>query len=333
MRSFSLTRNQARDVLGEVDVTGPIAIAPVHEYNHVWRLSADAGTFFLKIYTKSWYAAHGDAHAFPVAHEAGAWRCLKANALATPAVVVEELGVNNPLGRPFLLTRELPGISLMSLVQQRDEIGPLLRAVGAYMHRMHAIVFAFPGYVSSEQGPASPPSSGASHHRCWTPEARQKKALDTVAAESGRLLADVRADLNSAIAIMPERLRSAYEPPHFVLGDCHRDTFFLVDADGSWQVSGTVDMEVASAGDAGEDLTKLCVELASVLPISARWWEALFDGYGAVPDFERLKLRLLGTEPREYTWTDRWPKRWDDVIRHIMDANSWQRLFDPGIAA
>ena len=61
MGSLSLTRNQAREVLGEVGVTGPITIAPVHEYNHVWRLSSDAGTFFLKIYTKSWYAAHGAA--------------------------------------------------------------------------------------------------------------------------------------------------------------------------------------------------------------------------------------------------------------------------------
>ena len=132
---------------------------------------------------------------------------------------------------------------------------------------------------------------------------------------------------------MPERLTSAYEPPRFVLGDCHRDTFFLVDADRSWQVTGAADLEVASAGDAGEDVMNLCTELAAVLPASCHWWEALFDGYGSVPHFDLMKLRLLGTEPAEYTWTDRWPKRWDDVLRHVMSAKSWHQLFDLGPAA
>lgn len=325
-----LSQLEARQVLGRVGATGPIEVEQVHAFNHVWRLRGDAGTFFLKTHTKSWYAPHGTSHAFPVIHEAGAWRCLKAHGLPTPEVVVEETGTANPLGRPFLLTRELEGQSLVALLRQGRDPSALLRAAGDYLRRMHAVRFEFPGYVSDEQGPTSPPRPGGWQHRCWTPNARQKAARDTVEAQAAHLSADVCARLDRAITSMPDRLRSCCEPPRFVHGDCHASAFFLVDADGAWRVTGTVDMEVASAGDVGEDLMKLCIELAAVMPASARWWEALFDGYGATPEFELLKLRLLGSEPAEFASTERWPKSWDDIVRHILDARSWHQLFDLG---
>ena len=327
---ISLSEQQASQVLARVGVSEPVSVEPVHEYNHVWRLHCDAGTFFLKIYTKSWYAPHGVSHAFPVTHEAGAYRCLHAHGLATPQVVVAEMSTANPLGRPFLLTRELAGQPLMALLRQGHASGAPLRAVGAYLRRMHAVRFAYPGYVSSEQGPTSPPRPGAWQHRCWTAEARKRLARDTLEAEVTGLSVDVRVRLDRAIAAMPDRLRSCYEPPRFVLGDCHANAFFLVEAGGSWRVAGTVDMEVASAGDAGEDLMKLCIELAVVLPASNRWWEALFDSYRTPPEFDLLKLRLLGATPADFAWTGRWPKPWDATVRHSMGARSWYQLFDLG---
>jgi len=326
----SLSEQQAGQVLGPVGATGPIGIERVHEHNHVWRLHCDAGTFFLKTYTKSWYAAHGAAHAFPVIHEAGAWRCLDAHGLATPEVIGAETSTDNPLGRPFLLTRELPGQSLAALQRRGHDLGAPLRAVGDYLRRMHAVTFAYPGYVSSERGPTSPRRPGSWQHRCWTAESRQKHALDSVEAEAAQLSQDVRARLDRAIATMPDRLRSGYAPPRFVHGDCHASSFFLVEGGDEWQVTGTVDMEVASAGDAGEDLMKLCIELAALMPASDRWWEALFDGYGITPEFDHIKLRLLGSGPSEFAWIGRWPKRWNDVVQHILDANSWYLLFDLG---
>ncbi|MCY4113548.1 MAG: aminoglycoside phosphotransferase family protein [Chloroflexi bacterium] len=311
-------------------MSGPIGIELVHERNHVWRLVCQAGSFFLKTHTKSWYAAHGDSHAFPVIHESGAWRCLGAHRLATPEVVAAEMGTANPLGRPFLLTRELAGQSLGAVLRERPAFSAPLRAVGDYLRRMHAIAFTFPGYVSSERGPTSPLQPGKWRHRCWTVESRQKHARDTLEAEAGGLSVDVRGRMERAIDSMPDRLRSSYEPPRFVHGDCHANTFFLVEDGDEWHVTGTVDMEVASAGDAGEDLMKLCVELAALLPASDRWWEALFDGYGATPEFDHIKLRLLGMEPTEFAWIDGWPKRWNDVAQHIFDARSWKQLLDLG---
>ena len=330
MRPISLSEQQACQVLARIGVAGPASVQLVHEHNHVWRLVCDAGSFFLKTYTKSWYAPHGVSHSFPVTHEAGAWRCLKVHGLATPQVVAAETSTANPLGRPFLLTRGLPGHSLAALQRRGHDLGAPLRAVGDYLRRMHAVTFAYPGYVSSERGPTSPRCPGSWQHRCWSAESRQKHALNSVKAEAARLSEDVRASLDRAIATMPERLGPSYEPPRFVHGDCHANSFFLVEDGDEWQVTGTVDMEVASAGDVGEDLAKLCVELAALLPASNRWWEALFDGYGATPEFDRIKLRLLGLEPAEIAWIGRWPKQWDDALRHVLNARSWSELFDLG---
>ena len=327
-RPVSLSERQARQVLGRVGLSGPISVERVHAYNHVWRLEGDAGTFFLKIYTKPWYAPYGDSHAFPVTHEAGAWRCLRAHGLATPEVVVAETGTDNPLGRPFLLTRDLAGEPLIRLLRVGHAAGAPLRAVGDYLRRMHSVTFRFPGYVSSEEGPTRPRRPGAWQHRCWTAEARERLARDTLEAEAAGLSADVRARLDRDIESMGERLRSSYEPPRFVHGDCHANAFFLVEEAGSWRVTGTVDMEVASAGDAGEDLMKLCIELATVLPASSGWWDALFEGYGAEPDFDLLKLRLLGATPADFGWTGKWPKSWEAIVRHVMGAGSWCELFD-----
>ncbi len=327
-RPVSLSERQARQVLGRVGVSGPISVDRVHVHNHVWRLAGDAGTFFLKIYTKPWYAPYGDSHAFPVTHEAGAWRCLRAHGLATPEVVVAEIGTGNPLGGPFLLTRELAGEPLTALMRQGRALHAPLRAVGDYLRRMHSVTFRFPGYVSGEEGPTRPRRPGAWQHRCWTVEARERHARDTLETEAAELSADVRAQLNRAIASMGERLRSCYEPPRFVHGDCHANAFFLVEEEGSWRVTGTVDMEVASAGDVGEDLMKLCINLATVLPASSGWWDTLFEGYGAEPDFDLLKLRLLGATPADFGWTGKWPKSWNAIIRHVMGAGSWYELFD-----
>ena len=71
MRPISLSEPQARWVLGRVSGSGALDTELVHRHNYVWQLRCDAGTFFLKVYTKPWYAAHGPAHAFPVTHEAG----------------------------------------------------------------------------------------------------------------------------------------------------------------------------------------------------------------------------------------------------------------------
>ena len=64
--------------------------------------------------------------------------------------------------------------------------------------------------------------------------------------------------------------------------------------DSFWREASAL-TEVASAGDAGEDFRKLCIQLPAVLPASARWWEA-FDGYGATPESPAQAIDRSWTE-------------------------------------
>lgn len=120
--------------------------------NDIDRLVASGGAFYCKTYTKPWYGSPED-DAFPVLHEARAYAALKAHGLATPDVVVAEQGSANPLGRPFLILRQLEGTTIKQACSIGLDIAPLLRAAGRYLGRMHGIVLRYPGYVCSEHGP------------------------------------------------------------------------------------------------------------------------------------------------------------------------------------
>ena len=325
----SLTPDRACEVLRRAGITGAASLEIIHEYNHVWRLRADEETFYLKAFTKPWYTPDATPNGGTVTHEASALRCLRVNGLAAPELLLAEDVPRGPPGWPFLLTQAVPGRSLVSPLWQGEDPVPLMLRVGDYMRRMHAIAFPYPGYITRKHGPTSPPPEEW-RHRCWTAEARYESALDTFQAHSPQLTAGIRERLENLIATIPNRLRSEYATPHFVHGDCHAHHFFLVQSGGAWSITGTVDMEVASAGYVGEDFLKLGIELASLLPVTTRWWEALLQGYGGEPDFGLLKLRMLAAEPAEFAWPDLWPKRWEDVLRHIFDAESWHQLFDTG---
>jgi aminoglycoside phosphotransferase len=298
---------QARAIMQRIGQPEPVTLDRLKQRNHVYRLRCGDGTFFLKLYTKDWYGPDPAATGFCVAHEASAWACLAAHGLSAPEVVLPAADGNNPLGRPFLLTRALAGDDLTTHLAQQADPGPLLRAVGAYLRRMHAIAFAYPGYIVCS-GPTAPPAAGAWHHRCWTAAARQRHALAILEREKGQLSPALVQPVEERLGRIEEALAPAYQPPRFTHGDCHAHQFFLVPAGDGWQVTGVVDLEVASAGDCGEDLLKLGIELAAVLAPATRWWEALFDGYGGEPSFALHRLRLLGTSPAEFEFAARgWP--------------------------
>ena len=145
--------------------------------NDIDRLVTSGGAFYCKTYTKPWYTSP-EENAFPVRHEAGAYAALKAHGLATPDVVVAELGSANPLGRPFLLLRELEGTTIKQACSMGLDIAPLLRAAGRYLGRMHSIVFRYPGYVCSEHGPSEEPSPHGWRHTHWASEVLVAAAKD-----------------------------------------------------------------------------------------------------------------------------------------------------------
>jgi hypothetical protein len=49
----------------------------------------------------------------------------------------------------------------------------------------------------------------------------------------------------------------------------------------------------------------------------------LFKGYGAEPDFERLRLRMLAVEPPEFGLST----VNETLIENLLDAKDWEALF------
>jgi aminoglycoside phosphotransferase (APT) family kinase protein len=301
------------------------------EHNHVYRLDCSGDTYFLKSYTKDWYAGDVASTAFCVDHEATAWRILAAHGLPVPEVVIADQSLSNPLNRPYIVTRALQGSPLTTLLQQASPsvFKALLRAVGRYLARMHAITFPYPGYLSS-MGPSGEPDPDAWQHPIWTWEGYHREALATWEQDRLTVPNSLLERVTTLWSDHAAELAGAFRPPRFTHGDCHPHQFFLHRGDEGWQVSGVVDMEVASAGDAGADWVKLVIEMAGFLPASARWWEPLFEGYGHAPTFSLLKLRLLATAHINYTCLGErsWPGTRADILSHLLNSPDWYTLFD-----
>lgn len=259
---------------------------------------------------------------------------LAGHGVPTPEVVLVASDTVNALGRPFMITRGLPGAPLTELLGQPTEAQQrkLLVATGDYLRRMHAITFAHPGYLMSASGPLTPPAEQEWQHRSWSPHARQTNALALLAARGAELTPELGDRLHRLFESTAETLESSSLTPRFVHGDCHVHQFFVDTSGAEPKVTGVVDMEVASAGDPIEDLLKFCLEVAAILPAQTRWWQALFDGYGQEPEYTLFRLRMLGCSPEEFACVrpGSAERPWGDVVRHILAADTWLDLFADG---
>lgn len=300
--------------------------------NDVYRINCGSDVFFLKIYTKDWYGSDVAATGFNANHEATAWAILAQHDVAAPEVVYAATNCENSLTRPFLLTRQLAGTPFTTLLTtNKRQRNILLSTVGDYVQQMHCITFTFPGYLTTLDGPTTAPDPEQWQHRCWSAQRRQEEAITNVMQAQDQLSPATFTEAYSSCSHIADQLASAYQPPRFTHGDCHAHQFFLTETGTAWQVTGVVDMEVSSAGDCGEDLLKLSIELAQTLRYNTRWWEPLFEGYGTHPDFELFRLRLLSVAEPEFGASGKWiaTAPWEAVVRHVLHATDWDSLFAP----
>lgn len=321
-----------REILQAAGVGGHPRVTLVKTENDVYRLETADATFYIKTFTKDWYSPkHPDDTAGCVVHEASAYRILARNGLATPRVVTAALTSENVLNRPFLLLTGLSGRPLTEVLTSAsaEEFDAALRAVGRFMSRMHAITFAYPGYLMSEDGPTSPPDSSRWRHAIWVPETLKECALRKWASDRGKIPAAI---LDRAIELYSseeQSLQAEYLPPRFTHGDCHAHQFFVQGSGTDWEVTGVVDMEVASAGDYGADFTKFGLELAGRFPSGKDWWSPLLAGYGRCPPIGPTKLRLaVNNYDADYLAPHNWPGTPASRLAHILAARDWTSLFD-----
>ncbi len=322
-------------VLRGLSVTQPIKVELIKSHNHVWCIRSSDSTFYLKTYTKDWYGDDPASTDFCVVHETAAWEIMQRNSVASPEVIGASTTCENPLGRPFVITRAMEGLPLTDLLSTAADSGSsLLHAVGAYLRRLHSIAFRFPGYLTAPEGPGKSPDSSEWQHRCWSAESRQANALEQLEHDRTAISVATYDLARSRCGSIIERLAAVYTPPRFTHGDCHAHQFF-VELDHSQQpiVTGVIDIEVSSAGDCGEDLLKLMIELAQIMPHATRWWIALFAGYGVAPDFDEFRLRLLGVSPIEFWRAGHWMRtnNRETQLQRFLFASDWDELFQPVI--
>lgn len=327
---MTLSPKQVKDISRLMGLNTIIEVREIAHHNHVWQLSDEHDIYFLKIYTKSWYGGDIAGTAFCVKHEQDAYTCLAANGLATPEVVLAQFGMDNPLSRPFIVTRKLEGAPLRTCLETADasQFQTLLETTGAYMRRMHTIRFAFPGYIVDD-GPVALPDENSWQHSSWSAKKTQQDALTTLEADQPRISTELATQLHTLFSNLSVSLAEAFNPPHFVQVNCHANQYYLAQGKDNWYVSGCLDMEVASAGCTLYDLAGFSIEMAAFFPSSTYWWQPFFQGYGQEPDFNMLKLLMLSfheTAFKIYGET-RWTGTRQEILSRLLAASNWYELF------
>lgn len=326
-------KSQIEEIVHLANLGSAPQVQQVKTQNDVYRIKCGVDIYYLKTYTKDWYGDNWADTGYHVNHEATAWAILLANGIPAPEVVHQSESCDNPLTRPFLMTRELSGKPLTELLEgvEENQFEIMLRAVGSYLRRMHNITFSYPGYLDTKNGPSVPLTPSDWQHRCWSAKQRQRDAFTNLESDNVNFSESTKHQMQEMLSGIGEKLASAYQPPRFTHGDCHAHQFYLERNNGEWKVTGVLDMEVSSAGDCGEDILKLCIELAQRYFYKTHWWKPLFEGYGVEPNLEHFRLRLLGVAAVEFWRPNSWGSQGarEKVLQHFLKAKDWCTLFSP----
>ncbi|HEY9294573.1 MAG TPA: aminoglycoside phosphotransferase family protein [Microlunatus sp.] len=325
---LQLDRRTAATILG-MRAESLQSVDLLRTHNHTWQVTADDASYFVKAHTKDWYDSR-PASSIPVRHELTGHRILRAAGLAGPMVIAYSTDTDNPLGWPYLVTRQLPGAPLVDLLSTlpAEPDDRVLTSVGRYLASMHRLTYDQPGYLIG--GPPAAPDPAQWIHWLSRPERFLLYFFETLTADAANVGVATRDAAAGLLERTLPRLRSAYEPLRFVHGDCHANVFYLDQVQADWRVSGVLDMENCSAGSPPFDFAKLFIELAGRIAARHAWWQPLFRGYGHQPDFDLIRVLLVGHAHINYSCLGRslWPANREDLINHILAARTWSELFD-----
>lgn len=137
-------------------------------------------------------------------------------------------------------------------------------------------------------------------------------------------------EITAFAAALWEPMASEFDPPSFITGDCQAGHFFVALRDQRWEVTGVIDMEVASAGTPLADLFKFGVEMAGRFSADTSWWEPFFHGYGQEPEFDFVRLAFMAAEHVNFKCygTYGWPGARSEILGHLLEAKDWRSLFE-----
>jgi len=295
--------------------------------NDVFRLDTDGETFFLKAPAKDLepWSDPLEGAGVKVNREQAAAECLKSHGLPGLDVMVAEVGQDNAIHRPYLLTRRVPGQPFTRIVprhaQQRWK-GPL-QAVGAFLAAVHRIEFKAAGYVVTPEGPAgpTPPAPLMALHSA---EVAQSEAFGDLDLARSLLDPALIETLEARFGAIAATIAPEYQPPRLVIGGFHPNHPFLDRAPGGWSVSGCIDLEVTSGGRTLDDLVTFAVGMMFRFDADIAWWEPLFEGYGSEPSLDRFRTDLLA----KCSYLFGPAPALGATYQALLTATSWASLFN-----
>lgn len=327
-RQSPVTDDGLRAVARNAGIRRDIVATLVKRRNDVWLLNAGADHYYLKTYTKDWYADLASTGSC-VRHERIAYETLAVRGLPSVEIIAASEDAANAIGRPFLLMRGLRGQSLTDALDRaadRHSFATCIATVAHYLAQMHAIKFEHAGYLGQAGGPSHDPDPFQWQHECWTADARRATALKEL-AHATELPRDLSEELRRGFTRFPTLFAGACALPRFVHGDCHAHQFFVTHGLAP-SVTGVIDMEVSSAGSPIEDIMKFAIEMAGRYELDSGWWDAFLAGYGIEPDFEQLRWALLAFcgNGFDYLGPHRWRGSRVDICTRLLTATDWRRL-------
>ncbi|MEO7803899.1 MAG: aminoglycoside phosphotransferase family protein [Actinomycetota bacterium] len=331
-KDLQISEHQLGALLIHAGLPASFTSEQLSQHNHLWSIRTEDGDFFLKAHTRDWYDWNPmRAASLAVSQETSAYQILGEAGLSTPEIVVSDLTSSNPIGWPCLLLSALDGRPLTDQLADAEpsDFDEILEATGSYLRRMHSIEFEHGGYLITGP-PDAPPDPDGWQHWIWTVKEFRRKADETWADDRKTTSTRLIDEILSFAAPLWEAMAIEFEPPSFITGDCHAGQFFVLCEDGRWEVTGVVDMEVASAGTPLADLFKFGVEMAGRFSSDTNWWKPLFRGYGREPAFDHVRLAFMAAEHINYKCLGphSWPGTRSDILGHLLHATDWNALFD-----
>jgi aminoglycoside phosphotransferase len=317
----------AREVLRSAGVTQRLlAVEPAPSGHTVLRLRTERDVYFLKRHSKDLeeFADRAAGAGELVGRETAAYACLSAHGLPAVEIVAADSSCDNPLAWPYLLTLRLAGTSLRDLVASEHPAWPAaVETFGTYLAAAHAIRFPRAGHLTSADGPA-PDGSSLREEVCHRPDVVLPDALRDLDRARPHLSRDLASEVERRLGDLPAAITTDYLEPRFVHGNSHINHPHLVVDGERPRFTGQLDMDAASAGAPVEDLHTVAWGMMASAPRLA-WWEALFSGYGSVPDLDRFRLALLSA--CFYCFGNRSEVSLESLYRSLLAAQTWRQLF------
>jgi hypothetical protein len=275
-RTAELTAEQATRLLSCLVDATVTDVRQTAFTNDVFRIATEShGTYYVKFHTARWYLDLEDTRDV-VERELAGYNLLQKRGFAMPYRMWNDC-TRAIVPMPVLICEELAGHSALPLVQRCPDLaGPVARAVGSYLRRLHDIEFTnvspiAPMHVQIAARSGRVPYCNPGRYMHWAPDVHamaqelQDKALAGLhrATGTGYLPEDGRRTLESLFAGAADVVLPTYASPRFTLRNCHLNHFHVEQQGQDWRVLGVYDFEGVAADEPLNDVMEIEIVLTT----------------------------------------------------------------------